>query len=91
MNPISQNSDDNGHFLLCGVVFKKDLHEALSLLMSSFKEKHSLSGYENIHAFDLFEDELPKGGKVQHSVISEFFDKRISLIESSDIHVTLYV
>ncbi len=82
----SKLSDDGNHFLLCGVVLKKELHDALSLLMVSFKQKHSISILENIHAFDLLEDEKHKEKRIPHSTITAFFEKLISLIEGSDIH-----
>jgi hypothetical protein len=54
--------------------------------MSSFKQKHLISTTQNIHAFDLFEDEKHKNVRISHATITAFFEKLISLIQGSDIH-----
>lgn len=82
----SKLSDVDSHFLLCGVILTKELHDALSLLMTSFKEKYGISVLENIHAYDLFENEKYKNIRISHKKITEFFHKLTSLIEGSGIH-----
>ncbi len=53
----SKFSDIGSHFLLSGLIINRDLHTALSHYMISLKEKSDIPTDENIHAFDLFENE----------------------------------
>lgn len=81
----SELSDDGSNFLLCGVVISRDLHSALSSFMVSFKNKSGISITENIHAFNLFEDERFRGQKIPHSKIKIFFDRLIRIAEGTDM------
>ena len=92
-------SDPGDHFLLSGLIINRDLHTALSHYMISLKEKSGISTEENIHAFDLFEDEkrrtrLPAGTLVSshivHSRIDTFFERLMSLVEGANIKVMIF-
>lgn len=89
----SKLSDDDGHFLISAVIINKDLHTALSSYMISLKEKSGISPEENIHAFDLFENEKVKdknGKKIPSAKISAFFDRLLSLIEGADMQCLIF-
>ncbi len=89
----SKLSDDDGYFLLSAVIINKDLHSALSSYMISLKEKSGISPEENIHAFDLFENEKVRdttGKKISHTKISTFFDRLSSLIEGADMQSLIF-
>ena len=53
----SKLSDHGEHFLLSCIIINKDLHSALSNYMVSLKERSGVPTDDNIHAFNLFEDE----------------------------------
>lgn len=53
-------TDAERYFLLSGLIINKDLHTALSSYMISLKNKSDIPIDENIHAFELFEDERRK-------------------------------
>ncbi|MEK7621767.1 MAG: DUF3800 domain-containing protein [Patescibacteria group bacterium] len=80
----------NGKFLLSGVIMDKSLHLALSDYMISMKEKHSISTYENLHAFDLFENEKAKRGeKLKIKEIEDFFARFYNLIQGAEMYSIL--
>lgn len=80
----------NGRFILSGVIMDKNLHLALSDYMISMKEKHALSTYENLHAFDLFENEKAKRGeKLKVGQIEDFFLKFHNLIQGVEMYSIL--
>jgi hypothetical protein len=81
----SKLSDIGNDFLLCGVVIDKDLHTVLSSYMVSLKDKSGISSDENIHAFDLFENEKVKGRKIKTREINLFFDRLCVLIQGAEI------
>lgn len=77
--------DIGNAFLLCGVVIDKDLHTALSSYMISLKNKSGISADENIHAFDLFENEKVKGRNLKKKDIDLFFGRLCTLVQGADI------
>ncbi len=81
----SKLSDVGSNFLLCGIVIDKDLHAALSNYMISLKNKSGISTEENIHAFDLFENEKVKGKKIRTKEIDQFFERLTVLIQGAEI------
>ncbi len=81
----SKLSDVGNNFLLCGIVIDKDLHTALSSYMISLKNKSGISSEENIHAFDLFENEKVKGKKIRTKEIDQFFERLTVLIQGAEI------
>lgn len=81
----SKLSELGGAFLLCGVVIDRDLHTALSSYMVSLKHKSGISAEENIHAFDLFENEKVKGRVLKKKDIDEFFDRLCVLVQGAEI------
>lgn len=77
----------NGRFLLSGVIMDKNLNLAISDYMVSMKEKHGISTYENLHAFDLFENEKAKRGeKLKVKEIEDFFTKFHNLIQGVEMY-----
>jgi len=85
----SKLSDIGDNFLLCGLIIDKDLHAALSSYMISLKEKFGIPPNENIHAFDLFEDEKIKieGAKKRMplSKINTFLTRLSHVVQGSEI------
>ncbi len=81
----SKLSDSSGSFLLCGIVIDRDLHFALSNYMVSLKGKSNISAEENIHAYDLFENEKVRDRFVKKGDIDEFFDRFCILIQGAEI------
>ncbi len=81
----SKLSDPGNAFLLCGVVIDRDLHTALSSYMVSLKNKSGISAEENIHAFDLFENEKVKGRTLKKKDIDEFFERLCVLVQGAEI------
>ena len=87
----SSFSDIGDTFLLSAVIINKDLHSALSSYMVSLKEKAGIPVNENIHAFELFEKEEIKAGKVSYSKVNTFFSRLSSLIEGAEIKAFVFV
>lgn len=92
-------SDPGDHFLLSGLIVNRDLHTALSHYMISLKEKSDIPTDENIHAFDLFEDEKrrvrePPGKlvsrRIVYSKIDTFFGRLMSLVEGANMQALLF-
>lgn len=95
----SQFSDSGNNFLLSGLIINKDLHSALSNYMVSLKEKSDIPIDENIHAFDLLENEKRRirrtgGGtiykRIPYTKINAFFLKLCSLIEGADLKSLIF-
>lgn len=53
----SSLSDRGENFLLTGLILDKELHAALCYFMLSLKTKASIPPTENLHAYNIFEDE----------------------------------
>ena len=85
----SKLSDVGDHFLLCGLIINKDLHAALSSYMVSLKEKSGIPTTENIHAFDLFEDEKVRGTHHKHKHIDVFFKRLCTLVQGADLQCVM--
>ena len=85
----SELSDIGDNFLLCGIVISKDLHLALSSFMMSLKNKSEISITENIHAFNLFEDERFRGQKISHNKVKIFFERLIRIAEGTDMQCSI--
>jgi hypothetical protein len=87
----SKLSDETGrYFLLSGVIIDNNLHEALSAYMVSLKEKCNIPTDENIHAFDLFENEKLKHGlSLKVSEINTFFNRLISLSHGVEMQLII--
>lgn len=81
----SKLSDQGDHFLLCGLIINKDLHSALSSYMVSLKEKSGIPTDENIHAFDLFENEKVKGNHHKFIHIDTFLKRLCMLVQGLDL------
>jgi len=83
----SKLSDDTGrYFLLSGVIIDTNLHQALSNYMVSLKGKYGIPAEQNIHAFDLFENEkLKHCDHIKVEAINQFFDRLISLTHGADL------
>lgn len=81
----SKLSDMGDHFLLCGLIINKDLHSALSNYMVSLKEKSGVPTDENIHAFDLFENEKVRGNHHKHFHVDTFLKRLCMLVQGADL------
>lgn len=81
----SKLSDPSDSFLLCGIVIDQDLHFALSNYMVSLKGKSNISAEENIHAYDLFENEKVRDRFLKKGDIEEFFNRFCMLIQGAEI------
>ncbi len=88
----SKLSDQGDIILLCGFVINKDLHTALSSYMVSLKENSKISPAQNIHAFDIFEDEFKNLNKrvrrekwVTYSQIDTFFERLNHLLQGTEM------
>ncbi len=90
----SKLSDEGDNILLCGLIINKDLHSAVSSYMISLKGNSGILPDQNIHAFDLFEDEfrlLKKkrrdrtGYRVTHAQISVLFERMCHLIQGTEM------
>ena len=86
----SKLADEGSYFLLSGIIINKDLHTALSSYMISLKEKSNISADENLHAFDLFENEKIKDRRIPYGKIDTLFDRLCSLIEGADMTCLLF-
>jgi Protein of unknown function (DUF3800) len=87
----SKLSDETGrYFLLSGVIIDKNLHEALSNYIVSLKSKCGIPVNQNIHAFDLFENEKLKGGPlIKVAAIDLLFERLISLSHGVEMHAVV--
>lgn len=83
----SKLSDETGrYFLLSGVIIDSNLHQALSKYIVSLKSKCGIPVDQNIHAFDLFENEKLKfDGKIKIEAVNKLFDRIISLSQGADM------
>jgi ERCC4-related helicase len=86
----SKLSDQGDRFLLSGVIIENDLHQALSNLMLSLKNKNNIPTNTNIHAYDLFEKEEVLGAKLKNKEIIYFFEHLIHLIRGAEMKCILY-
>ncbi len=84
----SKLSDDTGrYFLLSGIIIDSNLHQALSSYIVSLKNKCAIPIDQNIHAFDLFENEKLKGfPRIMVSDINMLFERLLSLSHGADMH-----
>lgn len=84
----SKLSDDTGrYFLLSGVIIDSNLHQALSNYIVSLKNKCGIPVDQNIHAFDLFENEKLKGfSRIKVGAINQLFGRFLSLSHGTDMH-----
>lgn len=87
----SKLSDDTGRFfLLSGIIIDSNLHQALSNYIISLKNKCGIPVDQNIHAFDLFENEKLKGeDHVKVGAINQLFERLISLSHGADMHAVV--
>lgn len=85
----SKLSDQGDHFLLCGLIINKDLHSALSSYMVSLKNKSDIPTDENIHAFDLFENEKVKGNHHKQLHIDTFYKRLCMLVQGADLRCVI--
>ncbi len=84
----SKLSDEAGrYFLLSGVIIDSNLHQALSNYMVSLKVKCNIPPDQNVHAFDIFENEkLKHTGRIKVGVVDKFFSRLLSLAHGADMH-----
>lgn len=90
----SKLSDEGDYILLCGLIINKDLHTAVSNYMISLKRNSDISTEQNLHAFDIFEDEFrllrrknPSKNeyRITHSKISTLFERIYNLIDGTEM------
>ena len=86
----SEFSDTSSNFLLYGVILSKDLHLALSSYMISSKDKSDIPVTENIHAFNLFEEERFKDRRISYNKIKIFFERLIRITEGVDMRCLIF-
>lgn len=90
----SEFSDNSDNFLLCGIILDRNLHSALSNYMVSLKNKSDISISENIHAFDLFEDEFEaerfKKNRIPCDKIKIFFERLMRITEGVDMYCLIF-
>jgi hypothetical protein len=87
----SKLSDETGRcFLLSGVIIDSNLHKALSNYIVSLKGKCGIPVDQNIHAFDLFENEkLKSNARIKIEAVNRLFDRLISLSHGTDMHAVV--
>lgn len=81
----SKLSDIGDYFLLCGLIINKDLHAALSSYMVSLKKKSGIPTDENIHAFDLLENEKVMGSHHKYTHVDTFLKRICTLVQGADL------